>query len=212
MAKKKAAEAPKKMHVEMVVDRSGSMNVCRDETVSGINEYLAALRAQAGVDAKVSLSLFDSTGIGRVWNRLSPADLTFRKDQFVPGAMTPLFDAIGSAVDAAEKGAVKGELVTLVVLTDGLENASREHTKASVKALLDRKQAEGWLVIYLGANQDAFKEGGAIGTMSASTMTYDVAKTAQALRSAGEATAMFAARGDVAAAAFTDEQRKRSGK
>jgi hypothetical protein len=36
-------------------------------------------------------------------------------------------------------------------MTDGLENASREYTKETIKALLDRKQREdGWLVFYLG--------------------------------------------------------------
>ena len=46
--------------------------------------------------------------------------------------------------------------MVFAVQTDGLENASKEYTPRAVKKLLQRVQKEkNWLVIYLGANQDA---------------------------------------------------------
>jgi len=71
---------------------------------------------------------------------------------------------------------------TLIILTDGHENASIEYTKAHVKDLIEQKQKDGWTVIYLGANQDAFAEGGSLGIAPHMTMNYDVRRTPEAFR------------------------------
>ena len=52
---------------------------------------------------------------------------------------------------------------SVVILTDGLENASHKFTKAHIKDLIETKTKEGWTFAYLGANQDAFSEAGSIG-------------------------------------------------
>ena len=55
-------------------------------------------------------------------------------------------------------GKEAGQRCILAIMTDGLENASREYTKETLKTLLDRKQKEeGWLVLYLGAGHDAVR-------------------------------------------------------
>ena len=47
-----------------------------------------------------------------------------------------------------------------VILTDGKENASIEYTKSAVLKLIEDRD---WTFLYLGANQDAWKEGSSIG-------------------------------------------------
>jgi hypothetical protein len=67
-----------------------------------------------------------------------------------------------------------GERCMLAVMTDGLENASREYTKETVKALLDRKQKEeGWLVSYLGAGHDAWAQANAMGLHAGNVAAFD---------------------------------------
>lgn len=53
--------------------------------------------------------------------------------------------------------------VLCVVLTDGLENASREMSAEALRALIADREADGWTLIYMGANQDAWAEGSNLG-------------------------------------------------
>ena len=41
------------------------------------------------------------------------------------------------------------------VITDGYENSSREYSGNTIKALVSRLRAKGWVLAYIGANQDA---------------------------------------------------------
>ena len=57
-----------------------------------------------------------------------------------------------------------------VITTDGLENASREYNKNTIKRLIEKhKNIE---FIYLGANIDSYKEGTAIGIRKESIANY----------------------------------------
>lgn len=67
-----------------------------------------------------------------------------------------------------------GEHCILAVMTDGLENATREYSKETIKALLDRKQKEeGWLVLYPGAGHDAWTQARAMGLHAGNVAAFD---------------------------------------
>ena len=164
------------------------MEECRDSTISAFNEYVNTLRSDADISARVSLTLFDDQGIDLVFDRQKPRDMPKLTGAiFVPRGMTPLNDAIAKTAQAIEKADLReGENVAFVILTDGLENASREYSRDAVRKLLARLQKEkNWLVIYLGANQDAFAEGAARGTVAANTMLFDVGADAGGGRRCG---------------------------
>ena len=48
-------------------------------------------------------------------------------------------------------------------MTDGMENSSREVTYAGAKAALDRAEARGWEVVFLGAEFSNFADADAVG-------------------------------------------------
>ena len=58
------------------------------------------------------------------------------------------------------------------IVTDGYENASREYTSDAIKQLIEEKTKEGWLILYLGADHDAFKQSRDMGFESAKTLHY----------------------------------------
>lgn len=75
--------------------------------------------------------------------------------------------------------------VMCVVLTDGLENASKETSAADLADLIAERERRGWTFIYLGANQDAWATGQRTGfSTRASGQTVSYAGTAQGTRSA----------------------------
>ena len=63
--------------------------------------------------------------------------------------------------------------VTIVVLTDGHENASKEWTKDTIQQLIsDQGEKYGWDFVFLGANMDAVDVGQQIGFAPDRAMTY----------------------------------------
>jgi Mg-chelatase subunit ChlD len=201
----------KKLYAHILLDRSGSMEECRDSTISAFNEYVNTLRTDETVSARVSLTLFDSESIDLVFDRQDAAGMPkLTRETFVPRGMTPLNDAIGRTAAGMDKETLgPGENVAFVILTDGLENASREYSREAVRKLLERVQKEkNWLVIYLGANQDAFAEGAARGVAAAQSMAFDTGRMPQVVRAAAQSTLRYAEAASPAAAAFTPEERK----
>jgi len=97
-------------------------------------------------------------------------------ETFQPRGMTALLDAIGSTI----KNWTGSANPTVIILTDGFENASKTYSKAHIKDLIEQKTKEGWTFVYLGANQDAFTEAGNMGIAPQCTMNFDTRRTPEA--------------------------------
>jgi len=195
----------------ILLDRSGSMEGCRDTTIDAFNEYVMGLRRSDEVDARVTLTIFDSHSIETL-QQAEPAksSMELSRQNYVPRASTPLLDAIGHAVADIDKIALRpDEKIGLVILTDGHENASKEHTKDTIRKLLtDRQDNNGWLVTFLGADIDAFAEAGAIGIKGGNYLALKKAKLRESMQYAGAAQARYAQSGDLKAAEFNEEERR----
>jgi Mg-chelatase subunit ChlD len=150
-------QAVDKRHVLMILDCSGSMESCRAATVSGFNEQLASLRKGHRPDlTTISLTRFNHDVrfdfVGR--HLINVPDLTL--DEYQPGGNTAMYDAIGKTVQNTTDYEDTAYLV--VILSDGMENASRVYTAHDVASALRIRQATGrWTIVYLGANQDLTK-------------------------------------------------------
>jgi Mg-chelatase subunit ChlD len=163
-----------------ILDRSGSMETCLDDTIGGFNAFLRDQVVDGGTltliqfDHEYSL-IYDKKPIGEV----EPLN----RETFKPRGSTALLDAIGKTV----KSITDDRKPTIAILTDGLENASHMYTKSHVKDLVEQKTKEGWTFVYLGANQDAFAEAGSIGIAPACTMNYDPRRTPDAFAALSQA-------------------------
>ena len=102
------------------------------------------------------------------------------RDAVIGGINEFVASMAGVAVDPKADGRVLA-----VILTDGLENASQEVTASQVRRMIAEREAEGWTFIYMGANQDAWAAGGALGVSgSASGQRVNYVGTAEGTRSA----------------------------
>lgn len=179
----------KRTYVTFLLDETGSMMSHRDQTISAFNEYLGTLQGQEGA-IRCALTLFNSESTRVVYNGVPVAQVApLNADTYQPQATTPLYDAIMGAVRATEEAVAerKKTEVFCVILTDGLENASREHTRDDVFATIRTKTAAGWTFVYLGADQDAWEIGQGLGIARGNTASFSKHKIAHAMKAVGEA-------------------------
>jgi hypothetical protein len=72
--------------------------------------------------------------------------------------------------------------VIVAIMTDGLENSSREWTHGAVKQLVERQTTDyGWQFLYMGADQDAIEVGSQMGIPAAQSVTYGRGKSREAM-------------------------------
>lgn len=151
-ARRKKTLAP--VLVTMVLDRSGSMDVCRSETIEAFNSYVEQLRKDAG-DTFVTLRQFDDQH-DVLYRAVAVKDVpTLTHADYVPRASTALNDAIALAIsDASTAEVPEGTKRLVVVITDGHENRSYEHSPASIKRLVSEHERDGWTFVFLQGNLD----------------------------------------------------------
>jgi len=159
--------------IRIVLDRSGSMQNSQETTIEALNTYLDELKNQK-VSAFLTLSTFDSISIDIPISKVNINELKSIPNSVLnPRAATPLYDAIGLAIHDLEN--VKestDENKVLVIVTDGLENASREYTYQNISSLIQNKKKAGWLIIYLGADHDAMKQSSSLNFDKKRSMKY----------------------------------------
>ena len=134
-------------HISVILDRTGSMETIRDDTIGGFNAFLNEQKSAAGY-ATMTLVQFDSQDPYEVLHKFAPvtAVTELTRSTFVPRASTPLLDAIGRGVNDLEQSlsqmpeAVRPSRVVMVVITDGQENASREFRKDQIAKMIAEKQ------------------------------------------------------------------------
>ncbi len=204
MTARPAPQTPAPVHLSVVLDRSGSMASIADDIVGGFNELLAEQRRAPGV-ARVTLAQFDSQGpFDLLIDAVDLREVTdLDRGAYSPRGGTPLYDAVGRMVgriDAriAARGALgqPAEDQVVVIVTDGLENSSVEHTRDTVFELIAARREAGWVFVFLGANQDVYAAGGAMGVApgNAAPWAPSAAGTRSMWRTVSASTARFRAR------------------
>lgn len=177
-------------HIAIILDRTGSMESIRDDTIGGFNAFLREQQAQPGT-ATLTLVQFDSQDPYEVVHRFKPIqevrELT--RATFVPRATTPLLDALGRGINDLEKTIAdtkpegRPSRVVFVVITDGQENASREFRKDQIARMIqERTKKDGWQFVFLSADMGAIGDADSYGIAPDSSLLF--AKTAQGTKAA----------------------------
>jgi hypothetical protein len=203
-----------KSRIAVVLDRSGSMASVRKETIDGFNEFVNGLRSEPG-ECSLKLVQFNQKYQEVFDKPLSDVPL-LTEETFVPGGNTALFDAIGGTVVSLGEDlkkmpeADRPQKVIVMILTDGMENASQEYTQDKIREMVThQKEVYAWDFVFLGSNQDAVLTASKFGIHQQSAMTYGA--TGQSMQAVMSVATRYAnttrARGS---AAFTEEERKKA--
>jgi hypothetical protein len=200
--------------ITLVIDRSGSMEEIRSDAEGGVNAFIRE-EAQHPGEALLTLVQFDDeyefVHRGVPIKEVPPYTL-------VPRSGTALLDAVGRAINETRDRLAKMTeadlpgLVVFVIVTDGQENSSREFSKARVKEMIRRQQTEhNWQFNFLGADQDAFAEAGALGIAAGGAANFSKDKVLAAFAGTTKNVARMRtqrSKGQAVSNEFTDEERK----
>jgi electron transfer flavoprotein alpha subunit len=168
-------------HIAVVLDRSGSMSGIKRQTADSLDEFINKQK-DVGGNASVTLAQFDDQ-YDIVWKDKDLSETTSVSRFYRPRGLTALLDAIGKTINsvgaslAAKPDDEKPDKVIFVILTDGLENASKEYTREKIFDMIRHQEEKyGWEFVFLGANQDAIGVGMELGIKMGSAATYDTTK------------------------------------
>jgi len=213
MTESNKIKVKEQLNIRLVLDRSGSMSSCRETTVDSINKYIHEIKKES-VEGVFTLSTFDNRSIDIPISRISIKLLdTLPYEILTPRGGTPLYDAIGTAVhDLSVFNNSENEKKVLVIVTDGLENASQEYTSESIKKLIEEKTREGWLIVYLGADHDAFTQSRALGFERTRTLHYSKRDSSDAFKAVATRTSTYYKNNRFDKNEFLEEERRMANK
>lgn len=151
----------KKTEIVFILDRSGYMSGLEEDTIGGYNSMLKKQQKEKG-EAIVTTVLFDDK-YEIIHDRTNIKEIKpiSDKEYYVRGS-TALLDAMGRTINKiinATKNTKKehqADKVMFVIITDGMENSSREYNYEKVKTMIEnQKEIYEWEFVFLGANIDA---------------------------------------------------------
>ena len=141
-----------------IFDQSGSMAHMGNEPLEALNNFVTEQKESSVDTATFTLWQFNHE-ISLKIDDLPIKEVGIITD-YKPSGMTALFDAIGNAIQTKMQKSKK-DYVICVIITDGVENSSKEFTgKSQIQQLIkNAEEKHHWKFVYLGANQDAFSVG-----------------------------------------------------
>ena len=167
---------PKDVELVFILDRSGSMGGLESDTIGGYNSMLSKQKKEKTGKVSVTTVLFDDQ-YELLYNQVPIEKVSpMTEEEYYVRGSTALLDAIGKTVMQVKANQDKKEIkdkVLFVIITDGMENASREYRADQIKKLIEeRKEKNNWEFLFLGANIDAIGAAKDIGIESSRAVRF----------------------------------------
>lgn len=146
------------IHVCFVLDESGSMYGKEQDVVGGFKKIIDEQKAIENGTCTISLFRFEDTVKDEFIGK-DVHDIDVDSIKYKPGGCTAMNDGIGKAIDKIGKWLdamqedEKPEKNLIVIMTDGMENASREYTIEQVRDMIkEQTEKYNWTFMYLGTD------------------------------------------------------------
>lgn len=192
----------------LLLDCSGSMRPRQEEVISGFNDFIDKQRKEPGT-ADVSLILFNDEV--RIVYEDKPLDKVenLTSHVYYTGGFTAYYDALGMNIPkVGEKLALMEEdkrpgNVIVVVITDGLENASKEFPRSNngreqVREMIIHQQDKyNWKFVFIGSDINTEKEAQSLGIDVRGVKRFKAGHEKKAFLSASSAVSCTRATGDL---------------
>ena len=144
----------------LLLDSSCSMKRMGEGPIHAVNNFIKDQR-MVNPNRRFSLYKFDSD-VHLVYDDVPLYQVPELKE-YTTGTLTALYDALGTAIVRKTQSS-NCHNVTCVVITDGMENVSKQFKKYNIKYMIQEMQNKyNWTFIYLGVDKNTPKVAAAIG-------------------------------------------------
>lgn len=157
-------EKKHQVHNLIILDESGSMNTIKETIIRGFNELVQTIKGieKQFPDQEHFITFITFNGLGqKMLHFMDPASkiMEINSQNYNPDANTPLFDAMGFAINILKRGLENQTEynVLVTILTDGEENASREFSSNDIKNMVEKLKQDRWTFTYIGTDHDVAK-------------------------------------------------------
>jgi hypothetical protein len=147
-------EIAKPVDMVVAIDTSGSMGQFSHKVIlDSVNSFIANQKKTCP-DTTISVLTFSET-ITTLYYKMAIAnvpDITAK--DVVPQSSTALYDAFAEGLEILNSSKESNNQVILVI-TDGLENASKDNTRSQIVEKIAKGIEKGYLIKFLGGGHDA---------------------------------------------------------
>ena len=166
-------------YIALVLDRSGSMQSVKQQTINGYNEQVQMLREEAHnpdrSETYVSLLTFNTRVSTELQNTPIEALREMTAEHYVPNGGTAMLDAVGHTIDmlcTETDPSDEYNSYLVVIISDGEELNSQVWTRQQLAGRInDLQSTNRWTFTYIGSNQDLSKVQ-ELGLHHGNTMSY----------------------------------------
>lgn len=160
----------------IIIDRSGSMHGLEKDVVGGFNSLI---EDQKKIGETEVTTVFFNDKISFVHESVNIKEITeLNQSAYRPSGCTSLLDAIGDAITyikAKHANLKEDELPShtiFSIVTDGMENSSKEYSYSKIKEMITFQKKCGWEFIFQAANIDYEYEAENLGIDKGMTMGF----------------------------------------
>jgi hypothetical protein len=165
----------------LIVDKSGSMMDCVDNTINGFNEQVNRIKDKAleftEEDITMGLTTFNEN-VKHLYFQQNPKEMVLlTHENYRPSGGTALLDAVGESITEIERQVNTSLIPTtviVVILTDGYENASKKYNLVNIRNMISKLEESGkWTFSFIGATLDAVDVAASISIKSQNSFSFE---------------------------------------
>ncbi|MBO5003893.1 MAG: VWA domain-containing protein [Clostridia bacterium] len=155
------------IHVCFIIDRSGSMYGSINDVKGGFANIIDEQKNIEEGQCSISLWYFNGE-VTNIYKGIDVREISSTLNYDVGGS-TALYDGVGEAIIETKKWIdslsedKRPSKNLIVIMTDGEENSSIEHSSSKVKDMISKQKEEGWEFVYLGIDIENAKDAVAMG-------------------------------------------------
>lgn len=166
----------------LILDKSGSMQDVKKETINGFNEQIQTIKKLqdrfTSQKHNVTLATFNDDYCLNYLCEPSATAEELNDSTYTPNSGTALLDGIVFTInnvkeEIKKRGLIDKYKVLVTILTDGEENSSKEYRDPNYVAnLIKDMTGEVWQFAYMGCTADTLEVAKSLGVSFTNTSTY----------------------------------------
>lgn len=161
----------------IIIDKSGSMQPLTEDVIGGFNSLIEEQKKEGET---IVTTIFFNDSIKFIHERVDIKEIKpLDKRTYSARGCTALLDAIGDGIAfiKSKHASLKEEDLPkhtiFSIMTDGLENASKEYTYNKIKSMIELQKKCGWDFIFQAANIDTEYEANRLGIDADKAMSFN---------------------------------------